>query len=405
MRAPAADPFWYLHMHELFWLLLPVAALSGWGAARIHFTRKTSANTPTYHPSYLQGLNYLVNEEPDKALDAFIQALEVDTDTVETHLALGGLFRRRGEIDRAIRIHENLIDQPRLTPEQLSAAHRELARDYMRAGLLDRAEQLLTAIVKSSPQHVKELEHLLEIYQQEKEWEKALEIANQLDEADGQNTRVLCAQFCCELAENSIEAGDVEAATDLIKQAEQYDSDCVRASVLTGDLAQSAGDYTAAISAYERIAAQDMAYVPAVLGVLHECYLHLGKLSSMRSFLERVLQAGAVPSVTLALVDVIRETESTPLAEQVLIDHLAEYPTLDGIGKLMELDRDASPDRKTGLNNVLQKAVSALSGLGASYRCKRCGYEAQKLYWCCPGCKSWGLVKPVEEIQTLSKHS
>jgi len=125
----------------------------------------------------------------------------------------------------------------------------------------------------------------------------------------------------------------------------------------------------------------------------------------MRSFLERVLQAGAVPSVTLALVDVIRETESTPLAEQVLIDHLAEYPTLDGIGKLMELDRDASPDRKTGLNNVLQKAVSALSGLGASYRCKRCGYEAQKLYWCCPGCKSWGLVKPVEEIQTLSKHS
>lgn len=383
-------------MYDLVWLLLPVAAISGWGAARLHYSRNPPNQPPTRQPDYLKGLNYLVNEQPDKALDAFIQALEVDTDTVETHLALGGLFRRRGEIDRAIRIHENLTAQPQLTRTQLEAAHTELARDYMRAGLLDRAEELLASLAKTSADPRQELEALLEIYQQEKEWEKAIEVAARLDEAGGQDTRVLCAHFCCELAETYVRSGDRENAMRCIDQAIRHDPGSVRASMLRGELAMADGDYGLAVKEYERVVVQDIAYLPAVLDVIGECYRHLDDLPGLRHYLQQIRESCPASSVTAALVDVMDKTDSPGAADKLLMDALRDNPTIEGIGKLVERGRDGMANLSDTQRSVLHASISALSGSGAHFRCRRCGYEARNLYWCCPGCRSWGLVKPEE---------
>lgn len=381
-------------MYELLWFLLPVAALSGWGVARIQHPKQSRPDAPSYHAGYLKGLNYLVNEEPDKALDAFIQALEVDTDTVETHLALGGLFRRRGEIDRAIRIHENLIGQPRLTPGQLAAAKRELARDYMRAGLLDRAEDLLQDLVATTAEHTADLVHLLEIYQQEREWEKAGQVAEKLNDMHGQDTRLLCAHFCCELAELRIGAGDDQTARNLLEQARMYDPACVRTSILAGKLEQSQENYPSAITAYEHVAEQDIAYMPVILPQLRECYLKAGNLASMKPFLEEVARESDLPAVSLALAELMYEAENPELAGKMLAGHIARSPSLAGIGKLMDMTDGELAGSQAQVKEVLRTAISSLREREPVYRCQRCGFEGQTLHWRCPSCKSWGLVKP-----------
>ncbi|NNF96569.1 MAG: tetratricopeptide repeat protein, partial [Halobacteria archaeon] len=188
-------------MLEILFFLLPIAALSGWWLGRRSKARRQEESSLELPSSYLRGLNYLLNEQQDKAIDLFIQLLDVDNDTVETHLALGSLFRRRGEVDRAIRIHQNLIARPTLSKEQRMQALFELGQDYMRAGLLDRAETLLGELIGNEPHTVAALQHLLDIYQQEKDWDKAIQIAQRLESRTGQSKRNLIAQYYCEKAD------------------------------------------------------------------------------------------------------------------------------------------------------------------------------------------------------------
>lgn len=390
-------------MYEVICLLLPVAALSGWGVAKRHYAHRAEPAASRYRPGYIQGLNFLVNEEPDKAVDAFIQALEVDTDTVETHLALGGLFRRRGEIDRAIRVHENLVSQPQLSAGQRASALRELARDYMRAGLLDRAEELLVRLVATTSDHTDELGYLLEIYQQERDWHKAIATADQLREANAQDTRTLCAHFCCELAEETLARQDLPAARIWIERAERYDSACVRASMLSGRVALADGDPRAAAAAYQRVVEQDIEYIPAVLGPLRECYNALGAPPSISGFLKQADAAYQGTAVLLALADLVSEEDNHAAALEFLGSRLPARPSLGGIAKLLDLIPRGGRDGEDRAYPILKDAVTRLLELQATYRCQRCGFEGQAVHWRCPGCKAWGLVKPVREAATNSE--
>ncbi|RMG28013.1 MAG: lipopolysaccharide assembly protein LapB, partial [Gammaproteobacteria bacterium] len=247
-------------MLELLWLLLPVAAASGWWAARRAGSRPsgTSPPCPDINSEYFRGLNYLLDEQPDKAIEVFIRMVEVDNETVETHLALGNLFRRRGEVDRAIRIHQNLIARPTLDAEQRGQALLELGQDYMRAGLLDRAEGILREVDEKFPAFsLRALRLLLELYQQEKEWDKAIEVARRLERREKGGHAAEIAQFFCERAEAALAAGDLGTAQHYVREALTVEHECARALLLQGRLLLETGQPRQALRALRRIGEQD----------------------------------------------------------------------------------------------------------------------------------------------------
>lgn len=271
------------YLPGLFWLLLPIAAASGWYLAR----RTAPRPLPQLGPSYVKGLNYLLNEQPDKAIEVFLQMLEVDGETVETHLALGNLFRRRGEVDRAIRIHENLIARPALTSDQRWLAVQELGIDYMRSGLMDRAEGLFKELLEAKVQVRKALGHLMDIYQQEQDWDTAIACATDLRSRCGDDTRPMIAQFHCEKAERHLAHGDGEKATESLQEARFADPDCVRSNLMEGRLAMAAGRPAEALAAYQRIEKQDPDFLVEALPPLMLCYRASGVSASSPSTSDR----------------------------------------------------------------------------------------------------------------------
>lgn len=390
-------------MLELLWFLLPVAALSGWLVGR---RERPDAGDPAEHRfsnEYFQGLNYLLNEEPDKAIEVFTRMAEVDTDTVETHLALGNLFRRRGEVDRAIRIHQNLIARPSLERRQRAYALLELGRDYLRAGLLDRAESLFEEVVELEDHAENALRHLLDVYQQEKEWERAIGVASRLESVTRQDMRVIKAQFVCEQAEEALRDGSAPARVrTLTKRALGIDSGCVRASLLRGGLEQrEGGDAKAAIKTYQQVKNQDLEYLPEVLRPLESCYRRLDRIPALKRYLYRLLGDYDGVSVVMMLSELIRERDGRQAAIEFMASQLRRRPSVRGLNRLIELnidDNDADRRRQRDLR-VLQELFSALLRDRARYRCHECGFEAQLLHWHCPSCRAWASIKPVKGLQ------
>src|SRR3990172_1959632 len=249
----------------LLWLLLPLAALSGWWAAWRSMKAAASEGQKRIHPEYFKGLNFVLNEQPDKAIEVFIRMLEVDSETVETHLALGNLFRRRGEVDRAIRIHQNLIARPTLSRDERSVAMLELGMDYMRSGLFDRAENLFKEVVESGSHTIQAYTELLDIYQQEKDWDNAINSARRLENVSGQKFNQIIAHFYCEKAEEMRARKEEREVRDNLHKAISIDPECVRASILEAELIYEEGKYKQAIRAYKRIEKQNPDYLSEVI--------------------------------------------------------------------------------------------------------------------------------------------
>ncbi len=263
-------------MYDLFWLLLPLAAASGWAAARYSDHRRKSASRAHLNSAYGQGINYLLNEEPDKATDVLVKLVAVDPETVELHLALGSLFRRRGEVDRAIRVHRNIIARTRVSNVLRNQAKLELGRDFLKAGLLDRAEELLQELLQQ-PVYVAEVSrHLVDLYQQEKEWSKAIEVAERITEDDaGEDWQNRIAHYYCELGELSLAQGDHDEAISLAECALAADAGCARANVLIGSVCQHQGRFSAAIDAYQAVATQNSSLADEVLSDIQHCHRHI----------------------------------------------------------------------------------------------------------------------------------
>ncbi|MBI2510331.1 MAG: lipopolysaccharide assembly protein LapB, partial [Betaproteobacteria bacterium] len=262
---------------EYWWLLsLPLFFALGWLAARIDI-RQLLSESRALPTSYFKGLNFLLNEQPDKAIEAFIEVVKVDPQTIELHFALGSLFRRRGEVERAIRMHQNLVERPDLAQGQKLAALFELAQDYFKAGLLDRAEELFLKLEGAA--HAEEsLKFLLEIYEQEKEWHKAIEIAGKLETVTGRSHQKEAANFHCELAINEMMHTRPDAARPHLAEALAHHRLCVRANLLLGDLEVSAGRPEAAIDAWKRIESQNPGYLALVAERLYNAYRQRGMI-------------------------------------------------------------------------------------------------------------------------------
>ncbi|MBS1161855.1 MAG: hypothetical protein H6R15_4274 [Proteobacteria bacterium] len=380
-------------MNELFeyWqlLLIPLFFALGWAAARVDM-RQVVHESRTLPRSYFQGLNFLLNEEPDKAIDSFLEVAKVDSQTVELHFALGNLFRRRGETDRAIRMHQNLIDRVDLDDDVRLHALAELGQDYLKSGLLDRAEEIFNKLIGTTFEEDAK-RNLLEIYQVEKEWLKAIELARELPGVASQQE---VAEFYCELAASEIMRSKPDSARTYLESAMQQNRKCVRASLLQGDLLAQEGRQEAAIEAWQRIEQQDPAYLALVAQRLLEIYRKLERrdegIALLSGFLERY------PSLDLldVVYQLVLEGEGTETAYRLVRAELQRNPTLLGLEKLMSarlplVTPELRPDVEMA-KSIIQGYTKRLS----RYRCDNCGFKARQFYWRCPACGGWETYPP-----------
>lgn len=385
-------------MLEWWLLLLPVAAASGWLAARHQMKKHQQQRRSDVNSDYFKGLNYLLNEEPDKAIEVFVRMAEVDNDTAETHLALGSLFRRRGEVDRAIRIHQNLIARPTLSDDQRAHALFELAEDYMKAGLLDRAEHLYKELLDRNMMVTDSLSQLVELYQQEQDWNDAINNSLQLDKHTGGNSGKLIAQFYCELAEKACQHNELDVFNECVESALRYDPHSVRASLLLAEQAKRHNDCLKAIEYYQKAISQDIEFVPVIIEPLHECYKKTGSNEAMSTYLDHLLTEynGITPVIykTEELLVKAGEREAmTFIAEQ-----LKHKPSVRGLQWLVQHSLIKSEGRARENLTILLDLMTSLLENNPVYRCHNCGFSGKSMHWQCPGCKKWNTIKPIKGI-------
>ena len=378
---------------EYWWLLaLPLFFALGWLAARIDIKQLVSESR-ALPMSYFKGLNFLLNEQPDKAIEAFIEVVKVDPQTVELHFALGSLFRRRGEVDRAIRMHQNLVERPDLQEEQKRVALFELAQDYLKAGLLDRAEELflkLDGTAHAEPA----LKFLLEIYEQEKDWQKAIGAAEKLESVTGRSHQKEIANFYCELASVEIMHTRPQSARPHLASALAHHRLCVRANVLLGDLELALGNTEAAIDAWKRIESQNPAYLSLVADRIYSGYAALGRgeegLNLLRGYLEKYPSLDALNVVFQATL----ERQGAEPAYRMVRDELRRTPTLLGLDKLLEAQLLEAPIERRRDLELMKSLVNQHTQNLAMFKCDNCGFRARQYYWHCPACGSWESYSP-----------
>jgi lipopolysaccharide biosynthesis regulator YciM len=379
---------------EYWWLVaLPIFFGLGWLAARVDI-RHLVYQSRALPRSYFKGLNFLLNEQPDKAIESFIEVVKVDPETVELHFALGSLFRRRGEYDRAIRMHQNLVERPDLGAEQKVTALFELAQDYLKAGINDRAEELFARLEKG-PHAAQARRHLLEIFQQEKQWQKAIDMARRLEADTGESRAREIAQFQCELAATEATHSRPDAARQLLESALAGNRKSVRASVQLGDLERAAGKLERAIDCWKRVEQQDPAYLALVAQRLLDAHRETGRLEEGLTLLAGYLER--YPSLDLldTVFQYTLEAKGADAAYKLVRDELRRNPTLLGLDRLLEAQiiADAHPERRRDLELVKNLVHSHTRRL-ARYRCEACGFKARQFYWHCPGCGGWETYPP-----------
>ncbi|MFC3715627.1 lipopolysaccharide assembly protein LapB [Luteimonas soli] len=381
---------------QWFWLflLLPVAALSGWVIGRRGGERHSDTQVSRLSTTYFRGLNYLLNEQPDKAIELFLHIAELDKDTFETQVALGHLFRRRGEVDRAIRLHQGLVQRPDLSDQQKVQALLALGEDYMRSGLLDRAETVFTDLAKIDQRAPQALKHLIGIYQSERDWPKAIENASRYEAATGEPMGKLVGQFECELAERLRAAGDADGARAAVARAYAADSNLVRAGIMEGRIEVDAGNDVAAIRAFERAARHDPDFLPEVLPPLLAAYERTGDAPGARNFLSEMSEHYRGIAPVLALTRLVEAEDGVAEARAYLARQLKDRPSVRGEAALIDLTLAAGADPAATLAD-LKHITDQLLVRNPSYRCSRCGFGARSHHWQCPSCKEWGTIKPL----------
>lgn len=377
--------FWWLLVFPLFFGL-------GWLAARIDIKHVLSESR-TLPQSYFKGLNFLLNEEPDKAIEAFNEVVSVETQTTELHFALGGLFRRRGEVERAIRMHQNLLERGVLDPAQRLAALFELAQDYLKAGLLDRAEQTFLEL-KNSSFGEPALKFLLEIYTLEREWDKAIGTAHSLAEVSNQSYAKEIAQFHCEMAAVAIIHGDVGEAQQRLNQALHISRRCVRANVMLGDVEAQSANHAEAVAIWKRVENQDPEYLPLVVQKMAASYSALQQIDEGLAQLRNYLGKYGSIEVLNVVFQATLEAQGPHEAYLLVRDELRRNPSLQGLDRLLEAQLlEASVDRRQDMQ-LIKTLVHQHSKRLSLFRCGNCGFRARQFYWQCPACKAWETIPP-----------
>ena len=428
---------------EYWWLLvLPLFFTLGWIAARVDI-KQLIAESTALPAAYFKGLNFLISNQYDKAIEAFSEAMQANTDSLELHFALGSLFRRTGETDRAINMHLNLLDKKELTDNQRSAVKAELAQDYLKAGLYDRAEELFKGL-NDTRYRQPALHALQEIYVREREWTRAIETATELERLSGVSFRIQIAQYYCELAMNDIIAQKLDTARIQLHKALDANKNCVRANVLLGDLEASTGAHKAAISHWKRIEYQQPEYLGLIANKMLKSFRALepepdkpepgipepgipdsgkpepGKPEQNQSELGDQLKQGLaqlnmyietykLPSLMSALYEATLVEEGAEKAAKLARNELIRQPSLTTLDQLLQAramaDETIVADNKQNNNQdiqLMQQTVRNAIGNRTAYHCDQCGFRAKQHHWQCPACNAWESL-PAEPSEWLSR--
>ena len=395
------------------WIFLAALACfgMGWLVARID-VKQLLLESRSLPQSYFKGLNFLMAEQPDKAIEAFIEVTKQQPEAIELQFALGQLFRKRGEVDRAIRIHQSLSERADLPAEQRTAALLDLALDYQKAGLLEHAERILDDLSAKSAgtkkQQLQTLQLLLEIHVQERNWQKAISVAQRMqaggDDADAYVKEI--AHYYCESAILSHQQGLQDEADAHLDAALAANKKCVRANLMKGEWLAAVGQHDKAIEVWRRIEQQNPAYLGLMADQILASFEAIGKAQQGLSELRALQQQHPALDMFNAIFHATMKSEGAAAAYNLVKADLRQNPTLVGLDRLLEAELLAAPEEKKADLKVLKDVVHTHSSRLAVYLCANCGFKAKQFYWQCPACVGWETFPPrrTAEYDTSDRH-
>ncbi len=375
--------------------LLVLIAVGAWAFGQ--FFDRDAALPTRISADYLRGLNLVLSRKTDEALELFIQMAKVDEDTLETHFALGHLFRRRGEFDRAIRVHENLLARENLNEMQHDQAIFALAEDYLGAGLFDRAEELLEQIRDSETHSQIALEKLVYIYEREGEWNQAIETHRRLEMLSGERTPHV-AHYYCELAEEALARGDTATARDRLQATIRSPSGALRGTLIRARIARGERRYREAASLYEQVLERNRAFVSDVISELLDCYEKDGRADAFERYITESVARDPTLNSEFAYAAILNELTRSPTLDRCIVRYISDSPVLSLLIDIAAIQSEQQDERR----QALERVVSGLRKLvltTARYRCGNCGYGTQRFIWQCPSCKLWETIRPVQRFE------
>ena len=374
---------------DLSWVLwgLPIAFVLGWLASRLDLRQLRIENRQA-PKAYFRGLNFLLNEQQDQAIDAFIEAVQGDPDTSELHFALGNLFRRRGEYERAVRVHEHLLSRGDLSRADRHRAQHALALDFLKAGLLDRAEEALRKL-EGTAFESQALTALLAIYERTRDWAQATEVAAKLDATGQGDFGGRQAHYLCEQAV----AAEPAQAEQLLRQAMKAAPEAARPGIDLAALQRRAGDPGAAFQTLLNTAQAAPIAIPLIAKPLMEAAVACGRQSQAL----QMLQASYEVSPSLDVLEAVVALEpDRAAARDRYVEHLTREPSLVAAAKWLAGEKLEHEQFHAPVQRALDQAVKPLT----RYRCAACGFEAKQHFWHCPGCQAWDSY-PARRVEEL----
>ena len=351
---------------------------------------------PRISADYIRGLNLVLSRKTDEALELFVQMAKVDDETLETHFALGHLFRRRGEVERAIRVHENLLARSSLNEAQRHQAVFSLAEDYLSAGLFDRAERLFDELRDSTTLADAALDKLVSIYEREREWEKAIEAHRKLEMLRGTKSNQV-AHYYCELAETARAAGDRALAREHLRNTVRSETGALRGTWIRAMLAQEERNYAQAIPLYEQVIVADRHFIIEILPPLLECYRAAGRLAEFDDYVESLIVKDASLQRDLAYAAIIGNLDGSAVLRAAVERFVFDHPVLASLVNAAELQTLSEEQRRPAVERIAH-ALRTIALGNARYRCGNCGYSTQRFIWHCPSCKLWETVRPIQTV-------
>ncbi|MFT6876506.1 MAG: lipopolysaccharide biosynthesis regulator YciM [Granulosicoccus sp.] len=383
---------------DLLWLLLPIAAAAGWIAAKRSDARKTRAFWD-YTSEFHQGLNVLLSDKQATPVDLFHNATSADRNTAETHIALGNHYRQRGDMERAVFMHQSVLDNEELDEEVRAAARFELARDYDSAGLLDRSEAEFKELIKSEHRISDAYQSLLQLHERESDWDQAIKVALDAERNTESHVGRKIAHYYCELASESIKQGASEMASTQLAKALEHDVTCARASMMLAELALEAKHFSQASTLYERVEALRPELMPEIIDRRFDVLRQAGDDAEFDRFLRRIHSQRNAYSVIRSTRAVIAQRHNPQLADRFFKDQILKRPSLKGLRDWahdqVELSKPDEREKVQVICDLLDKVVEDKP----AYRCNQCGFQGNVMHWRCPSCEQWDSVSTIIGVE------
>ncbi|MDG6345194.1 lipopolysaccharide assembly protein LapB [Glaesserella parasuis] len=393
-------------MLELLFLLLPIAALYGWYMGQRSAKKDQDAINNKFSRDYVTGLSFLLSNQQEKAVDLFLSMLQkqesenqISTESqFEAEITLGNLFRSRGEVDRALRIHQGIENSPHYSFEQKLLAKQQLAKDFMAAGFYDRAENYYITLLDEPEFAVNSLSQLAVIYHKTREWKRAINVAEKRLRIEPEMDKIPLSHYYCEYAQ-AVRSDDEKAFLTALQKALSYVPHCARASILLGDFFFEKQEMRTALRYFEAVLEQEPNYISEVLHKIKQCYIALNEQNNFELFLIKANQIKHNSSVDLALAEFIEQKDGVEAAQSRLYQQVRQFPSLMTFHRFIYYQvNEAEEGRGKESLVLLHKMVGDRIKQGFQYRCIHCGYQSYRLSWHCPSCRTWESIKPMQSI-------